>query len=56
MVQILIFVVLIVSGSCCSEFDLCCFNCVRAPWDLLVTMGHLEMMEYRYVAVLKSDC
>ena len=49
-------VIVIALGPCGAECDHCCFNCVRALWDLLVMMGHLEMMEYRYVAVLKSEC
>lgn len=27
----------------------------RAPWDLLVMMGHLEMMEYRETEDLKES-
>jgi len=41
----LVSVVCIVLGPCGTDFDLCCFNCVRALWDLLVMMGHLEMTE-----------
>jgi len=51
-------VVLIVSRYCGTDCDLCCFYCVRALWDLLAMMGHLEMMEYQYVAILRftSEC